>query len=80
MEFVLLQSLLRDTSSQKVSKNLKIKWFQVTLPKTGLVTPCTFGPLGVKIRGQIEFLIKKKHHYFLLTTLLCTNERFLCSI
>jgi hypothetical protein len=48
MKFVLLRSLLWDACSQKVSKNLKIKWGQVTLPKTGLVTPCTFSPLGVK--------------------------------
>jgi hypothetical protein len=48
MKFVLSQSLLQDASSQNVSKNLKIKWDQATLPKTGLVTPCIFGPLGVK--------------------------------
>jgi hypothetical protein len=48
MKFVLMQSLQRDASSQNVSKNLKILYDQVTLPKTGLVTPRTFSPLGVK--------------------------------
>jgi hypothetical protein len=48
MKFVLTQSLLQDASSQKVPKNLKIKWGQVTLPKTGLATLGTFGTLGVK--------------------------------
>jgi hypothetical protein len=47
MKFVLTRCLWRDASSQKVSKNLKIVWDQVTLPKTGLVTPRTFSPLGV---------------------------------
>jgi hypothetical protein len=33
--------------TKKNSKNLKIVLDQVTLPKTGLVTPRTFNPLGV---------------------------------
>jgi hypothetical protein len=37
MKFVLLQSLYRGACSQKVSKNLKIKWDQVTLPKLPFV-------------------------------------------
>jgi hypothetical protein len=48
MKFVLPQSSLQDTCSQKVSKDVKIKWGQVTLPKIGLVTPSTFNLLGVK--------------------------------
>jgi hypothetical protein len=49
MKFVLTRSLQRDASLQKYSKNLKIVLDQVTLPKTGLVTPRTFIPLGVKL-------------------------------
>jgi hypothetical protein len=48
MKFVLPQSLFRGACSQKVSKNLKIKWDQVTLPKTGLFLVGTNGPLGIK--------------------------------
>jgi hypothetical protein len=36
MKFVLSQSLLQGTHSQKVSKSLKIEGDQVTLPKSGL--------------------------------------------
>jgi hypothetical protein len=48
MKFVFLQSLFRGACLQKVSKNLKIKWNQVMLPKSGLSIPCTHGPLGMK--------------------------------
>jgi hypothetical protein len=53
MKFVLTQNLLQGTCSKKVSKNKKIERYQVTLPKSGLVTPSTFSPLGVK--GTTEF-------------------------
>jgi hypothetical protein len=49
MKFVLPPSLLQGACSQKVSKNPKLKWYQVTLPKSGLGTPCTYGPLGVNV-------------------------------
>jgi hypothetical protein len=48
MKFALTQSLFRDASLQKVSKNLKIVCGEATLTKTGLVTLGTFSPLGVK--------------------------------
>jgi hypothetical protein len=48
MKFIIPQSLFRDTCVQKVSKNLKIRCDQVTLPKTGLSAVRTFGPLGIK--------------------------------
>jgi hypothetical protein len=49
MKFVLPQSLLQDSwTFTKSFKKSKIKWGQVTLPKTSLVTPGTFGLLGVK--------------------------------
>jgi hypothetical protein len=48
MEFVLLWSLYWGTFSQKIPKNLKIKWDQVTLPKAGLSSLGTISPLGVK--------------------------------
>jgi hypothetical protein len=51
---VLPQSSFRGACSQKVSKNLKIKLDQATLPNTGLFVIWTFGPLGVKIQGQIK--------------------------
>jgi hypothetical protein len=47
MKFVLPWSLLRGASSQKVSKNLKIVWDQVTLPNIGSSTVQILGPLGV---------------------------------
>ena len=49
MKFALPQSLFQGACSQKVSKYLKIKWDQVTLPKSGtnISTVQTFGPLGV---------------------------------
>jgi hypothetical protein len=53
MKFILTQSLLQDACLQKVSKNLKIKWGQVTVPKTGLVTLSTFSPLGVNVKTQL---------------------------
>jgi hypothetical protein len=46
MKFVPSQSLFWGTYSQKVSKNLRIKGNQLALPKTGLSTVQTFGPLG----------------------------------
>jgi hypothetical protein len=52
MKFILPQSLFQGACSQKVSKNLKIKWDQVMLPKTGLSAIPTFGPLGVILRRQ----------------------------
>jgi hypothetical protein len=58
MKFVLTQSLLQGACSQKVSENLKVIWDQVTLPKSGLVTPSTFSPLGVKPK----WLHWKLHH------------------
>jgi hypothetical protein len=48
MKFVLLQSLLQDACSQKVSKSLNIKWDQLTLPETSLVTLGRFNRLGDK--------------------------------
>jgi hypothetical protein len=48
------QSLLGDASSQKVSKNLKTMWAQVTQTKIGLSAVRTFSPLGVK---NLWFLI-----------------------
>jgi hypothetical protein len=42
--FLFPRSLLRDASSQKVSKNLKIMWAHVTLTKIGLSAVRTFGP------------------------------------
>jgi hypothetical protein len=36
LEIVPMQSLFRDAFGKKNSKNLKIVWDQVTLPKTGL--------------------------------------------
>jgi hypothetical protein len=48
MKFVLPQNLLRGACSQKVSKNLIFFLDQVALPKSGLATPCTFSPLGIK--------------------------------
>jgi hypothetical protein len=48
MRFFSPLSLLRDASSQKVSKNLKIVCAQVTQTKTGLSAVRTFSPLGVK--------------------------------
>jgi hypothetical protein len=61
MKFVLTRSLWRDASSQIISKNLKIKWGQVTLPKTGLVTPCTFSPFGVNmLKAFVHALSKSK--------------------
>jgi hypothetical protein len=53
MKFVLLQSLLQDAFFFLNSKNLKIKWGQVTLSKSGLSTPSTHGPLGVKVEEPI---------------------------
>jgi hypothetical protein len=47
MKFVLTQSLLQGTFLQENSKNLIIICDQVTLLKTGLVTPSTYGPLGI---------------------------------
>ena len=47
MKFVLTQSLLRGACSRKVSKKIKTIWDQVTLPKSGLVTPSTFKTTGV---------------------------------
>jgi hypothetical protein len=47
MKFVLTRSLWQD-ASQTISKNLKIVWDQVTLPKTRLVTLGIFSPSGVK--------------------------------
>jgi hypothetical protein len=47
MKFVLIRSFLPDACLQKSFKFLKIKRGQVTLPKTGLMTPCTFSPLEV---------------------------------
>jgi hypothetical protein len=59
MKFVLLQSLFRDAGTQKVSKNLKIEWDQVTCPKTGLSTVWTFGPLRVEPRKIINIILPK---------------------
>jgi hypothetical protein len=40
---------VQDACSQKVSKNPKIVYAQVTLTKTSLSTVRTFSPLGVNI-------------------------------
>ena len=56
MKFALTGSLLRDTCSQKVSKNLKIKWDQVTLPNIGLSAVQTFGRLGI---NSFEIILEK---------------------
>jgi hypothetical protein len=58
-DFFFPQRLLRDASLQKVSKNLKIVWAQVTLTKTGLSAVWTFSPLEVngvncRILGSIN--------------------------
>jgi hypothetical protein len=60
MKFVLMQSLLRDTSLQKVLKHLKIMWGQATLTKTGLVTPSTYGPLGINEDGHTLWYYKER--------------------
>jgi hypothetical protein len=66
MKFVLTWSLLRDICSQKLSKNLKINWVQVTLPKTGLVIPGTFGLLGVNYSICSKLKSIYTHMYWIL--------------
>jgi hypothetical protein len=48
MKFILLRSLMRGACSQKSFKNPKIEGDQVMLPKTGLATLGSYGPLRVK--------------------------------
>jgi hypothetical protein len=52
MRFFFLAKLTVDACSQKVSKNLKIVFAQVTQTKTGLSAVRTFNPLGVKHVGS----------------------------
>jgi hypothetical protein len=55
MKFVLPWSLFIGASWQKVSKNLKIKWDQVTVPKTGLSALWTHSPLRVKAIKKVSW-------------------------
>jgi hypothetical protein len=72
MQSVLTRSLLQDASSQKVSKNLEIVWDQVILPKSGLVTPHIFSPLGVKINYnhlELKSRVSQPYSYLFLVPL-----------
>jgi hypothetical protein len=59
MKYKLPRSLFQGICSQKVSKNLKIKLNQVTLPKSGLSTVRTFGPIGVNCLFSIKVSYSK---------------------
>jgi hypothetical protein len=51
--------LLWGACSEEVSKDFKIKFGQVALPKTSLVTLGIFNPLGVKVAIAKEWLFTR---------------------